>query len=122
MQNDQPTRVFVQRDYSMGTVVQFETKFPSELNGHVSKTAIQGIARPAGYCPDPCNVNLQVNEDTFRSTVSHINQLFEEAEALDREAYVEGCLACLTLCTYYAWPCVQTKYEKVSQGAWSTAV
>lgn len=46
-------------------------------------------------------------------TVEHINTIFEEAEAVDGAAYLEGCLACLTLCTYYFWPCTQTKYEKV---------
>lgn len=90
MQNAQTSRAFVQRDYTLGTVVQFETRLPVELNSLVS-------------------------EDAFRETVGHINEIFENAEAVDREAYLEGCLACLTLCTYYAWPCTQTKYEKAME-------
>ena len=60
--------------------------------------------------------SYQVSQEALHvlsDTVEHINTIFEEAEALDTAAYVEGCLACLTLCTYYIWPCTQTKYEKV---------
>ena len=30
------TKVFIQRDYSEGTAVRFQTKFPQELDGKVS--------------------------------------------------------------------------------------
>ncbi|XP_065178682.1 golgin subfamily A member 7B-like [Sycon ciliatum] len=83
-------RYFIQRDYSMGTVVQFDKNPPPELSGKVSQEA----------------------QHVLSDTVEHINTIFEEAEALDGAAYLEGCLACLTLCTYYVWPCVRTKYEK----------
>lgn len=29
-------KVFIQRDYSEGTIVKFQTRFPSELEGRVS--------------------------------------------------------------------------------------
>lgn len=33
--NDQSTKLFIQRDYSEGTAVKFQERFPSELQGKV---------------------------------------------------------------------------------------
>ena len=55
---------------------------------------------------------FQVDEAAFRHTIQHINDIFEDAEALNCGAYAEGCLACLTGYTLHF--CVKTHYEKVS--------
>lgn len=40
MAQTQCLKVFVQRDYSEGTLVKFQTRFPQELEGRVSKKVI----------------------------------------------------------------------------------
>ncbi|XP_046668110.1 golgin subfamily A member 7 isoform X1 [Homalodisca vitripennis] len=64
-------KVFVQRDYSDGTTVRFQTHFPSELEGKLDRAS-------------------------FENTVSQLNTYFAEAEKGSCSTYCEGCLACLT--------------------------
>lgn len=55
----------------------------------------------------------QVDETTYRTTVEHINGLFDEAEGLGCCNVMEGCLACLTgFATHF---CFKTHYERVSR-------
>ncbi|CAL8327481.1 unnamed protein product [Arctogadus glacialis] len=79
-------KVFIQRDYTNGTVCQFQTKFPSELESRIDKTQ-------------------------FEETVRTLNNLYAEAEKLGGQSYLEGCLACLT--AYTVFLCMETHYEKV---------
>ncbi|XP_061672321.1 golgin subfamily A member 7 [Syngnathoides biaculeatus] len=79
-------KVFIQRDYTNGTVCQFQTKFPSELETRVDK-------------------------QQFEETVRTLNNLYAEAEKLGSHSYIEGCLACLT--AYTVFLCMETHYEKV---------
>jgi Golgin subfamily A member 7/ERF4 family. len=79
------TKVFVQRDYSEGTAVKFQKKFPLELEGKVSRVS-------------------------FEQTVEKINQIFLEAEKTDAGSLFRGCCACLT--GYMLYCCVDTHYEK----------
>ncbi|XP_077571054.1 golgin subfamily A member 7-like [Stigmatopora nigra] len=79
-------KVFIQRDYSNGTVCQFQIKFPSELEDRVDK-------------------------QQFEETVRILNNLYAEAEKLGSHSYIEGCLACLT--AYTVFLCMETHYEKV---------
>ena len=44
--------------------------------------------------------------------MEHVNEIFDEAEALNCRAYMEGCLACAT--GYLIHFCCKTHYEKVS--------
>ena len=78
-------KVFVQRDYSEGTAVQFQKKFPLELEGRISRSS-------------------------FEQTVQKINQIFTEAEKTDGASLCRGCCACLT--GYLLYLCVDTHYEK----------
>lgn len=84
-QNSRVLRVYIQRDYSEGTAVQFQKKFPLELEGRISRTA-------------------------FEQTIQKINQLFSEAEKTDAASLFRGCCACLT--GYMMYLCVDTHYEK----------
>ncbi|XP_046694110.1 golgin A7 family, member Ba isoform X2 [Silurus meridionalis] len=79
-------KVFIQRDYSEGTVCKFQTKFPSELDSRIEKTL-------------------------FEDTVKTLNNYYAEAEKIGGHAYLEGCLACIT--AYLIFLCMETRYEKV---------
>ncbi|XP_076043159.1 golgin subfamily A member 7 isoform X2 [Oratosquilla oratoria] len=79
-------KVFIQRDYSEGTSVKFQTKFPPELDGKIEKT-------------------------NFESTISTINAMYAEAETMSCGRYCEGCLGCLT--AYLVFFCMETHYEQM---------
>uniref|UniRef100_A0A8C5MXH7 Golgin subfamily A member 7 n=1 Tax=Leptobrachium leishanense TaxID=445787 RepID=A0A8C5MXH7_9ANUR len=79
-------KVFIQRDYTNGTLCQFQTKFPTELE-------------------------TRVDRQQFEETVRTLNNLYAEAEKLGSQSYLEGCLACLTAYTIFL--CMETHYEKV---------
>ncbi|KAL1137930.1 hypothetical protein AAG570_009625 [Ranatra chinensis] len=78
-------KVFVQRDYSDGTTVKFQTGFPPELEGKLDRAS-------------------------FEYTISQLNAYFAEAEKGSCSTYCEGCMACLT--AYLMYICTQTHYEK----------
>nr|XP_020448282.1 golgin subfamily A member 7-like [Monopterus albus] len=80
------SKVFLQRDYSSGTICKFQTKFPSELESKLDK-------------------------QQFEETIQTLNNLYAEAEKVGGKSYLEGCLACLTAYTIFL--CMETQYEKV---------
>ncbi|KAE8751850.1 hypothetical protein FOCC_FOCC001327 [Frankliniella occidentalis] len=84
-QANQCVKVFVQRDYSDGTMIKFQTRFPPELEDKIERQA-------------------------FEYTVNQMNAYFQEAEEASCSTYCEGCLACLT--AYLMYICVQTHFEK----------
>ncbi|XP_064630420.1 golgin subfamily A member 7-like isoform X2 [Lineus longissimus] len=79
------TKVFVQRDYTDGTIVRFSTKFLPELEGKIEKSQ-------------------------FEHAVTQINNIYLEAESLNSRTYCESCMACLT--AYLSYLCMDTYYEK----------
>ena len=78
-------KIFLSRDYTSGTACRFNTELPTELRS-------------------------KVTESQFKNTVSHINEIFEDAERLSCRSYLEGCLGCITAYTIFF--CVRTHYEK----------
>uniref|UniRef100_A0A3Q3WAC8 Golgin subfamily A member 7/ERF4 domain-containing protein n=1 Tax=Mola mola TaxID=94237 RepID=A0A3Q3WAC8_MOLML len=80
------TKVFIQRDYSEGTVCRFLTKFPSELDNRIERALLE-------------------------ETVKRLNSYYVEAEKIGGQSYLEGCLACAT--AYIIFLCMETRYEKV---------
>ncbi|XP_008142376.1 golgin subfamily A member 7B [Eptesicus fuscus] len=80
------TKIFIQRDYSDGTICQFQTKFPPELDGRIER-------------------------QLFEETVKTLNGFYAEAEKIGGSSYLEGCLACAT--AYFIFLCMETHYEKV---------
>ncbi|XP_019116369.2 golgin subfamily A member 7B isoform X2 [Larimichthys crocea] len=80
------TKVFIQRDYTDGTVCRFLTKFPSELDNRIERTLLE-------------------------ETVKTLNSYYVEAEKIGGQSYLEGCLACAT--AYIIFLCMETRYEKV---------
>ncbi|XP_043194976.1 golgin subfamily A member 7-like isoform X1 [Amphibalanus amphitrite] len=78
-------KVFIQRDYSEGTAVRFQSTMPPELEGRIE---------PA----------------MFDNTLATINEIFMEAEELNCATYCEGCLACLT--AYCIYTCMDPHYDK----------
>lgn len=85
MAPQQCLKVFIQRDYSDGTVVKFQTRFPPELDGRIERQA-------------------------FEHTIMKLNEYFALAEKATCSTYCEGCLACLT--AYLIYICKETHYEK----------
>ncbi|RUS82784.1 hypothetical protein EGW08_009448 [Elysia chlorotica] len=79
------TKVFIQRDFSDGIAVKFQTRYPPELEGRVDRA-------------------------TYERTINNINEMFAEAEALSTRTCCESCFACLT--AYIALMCIDTYYEK----------
>ncbi|XP_042181324.1 uncharacterized protein LOC112256573 isoform X1 [Oncorhynchus tshawytscha] len=85
------TKVFIQRDYSEGTVCRFQIKFPSELGSRIERTL-------------------------FEDTVKTLNTYYAEAEKVGGQSYMEGCLACAT--AYFIFLCMETRYEKLPLCLW----
>uniref|UniRef100_A0A6M2DIV2 Ras modification protein ERF4 n=1 Tax=Xenopsylla cheopis TaxID=163159 RepID=A0A6M2DIV2_XENCH len=85
LQQTLPTKIFVQRDYSDGTSVKFQTRFPPELENRIDR-------------------------QDFEHTINQLNLYFAEAEKAACSTYCEGCLACLT--AYLIYICTETHYEK----------
>ncbi|KAI8789168.1 golgin subfamily A member 7 [Biomphalaria glabrata] len=79
------TKVFIQRDFSDGIPVKFQTRYPPELEGRVDRA-------------------------TYERTINTINEMFADAESLGSRTYCESCFACLT--GYIALLCMDTYYEK----------
>lgn len=79
-------KVFIQRDYSDGVGVKFETKLPNELQG-------------------------KIDSGEFEQVITRINAIYAEAERLNARTYLENCLSCLT--AYLLLLCITTNYEKV---------
>lgn len=84
-QANQCVKVFVQRDYSDGTMIKFQNRFPTELEDKIERQA-------------------------FEYTINQMNAYFMEAEEASCGTYCEGCIACLT--AYLMYMCVQTHFEK----------
>uniref|UniRef100_A0A665VRL6 Golgin A7 family, member Bb n=1 Tax=Echeneis naucrates TaxID=173247 RepID=A0A665VRL6_ECHNA len=82
------TKVFIQRDYSEGTVCRFQTKFPPELDSRVRS-----------------------HKRTVHTSQQTLNSYYVEAEKIGGQSYLEGCLACAT--AYIIFLCMETRYEKV---------
>lgn len=80
-----PHKVFIQRDYSEGTSVKFQTKFPQELEGLIER-------------------------HVFDQTVATINSIYSDAEKMNGKTFCEGFTSCLT--AYLLYLCMETHYEK----------
>lgn len=77
----------MQRDYSRGTKIRFETTLPSEL---------ESIISPA----------------EFTVFINSLNEIYSDAEKLK---FCEGCLACLT--AYLLYCCIETHKQKCMRRA-----
>ena len=78
-------KIFVQRDYSEGSGVRFQTRFPVELQDKIER-------------------------EQFEYTVKMMNSMYAEAEKANCSTFCEGCMACLT--AYIIYFCSETHYEK----------
>ncbi|XP_065071344.1 golgin subfamily A member 7-like [Rhopilema esculentum] len=78
-------RVFVQRDFTQGTAVRFQVKYPLELEGKL----------PQSY---------------FEETLKKVNSIFDNAEKIGLRTYTQGCFACVT--AYLVYACCNTHYDK----------
>ncbi|XP_065828315.1 golgin subfamily A member 7-like [Oscarella lobularis] len=78
-------RIFIERDYTNGTSVKFQTAYPDELEG-------------------------RVEEREFQRTITRINEIFDDAEQVGLRSCMEGTLACATFFSIHL--CRKTHYEK----------
>lgn len=78
---------FVQRDFSKGTKIRFETTLPSELENVISQAE-------------------------FAQFIGALNDIYSDAEKL---RFCEGCLACLT--AYLLYCCIETHKQKCMRKA-----
>lgn len=107
-------KVFVQRDYSDGTSVKFQTRFPAELEGRVCllQFSMQFSCSLRVHSLCTCRSPFeQIERHVFEATISRLNEYFAEAEKGSCSTYCEGCLACIT--AYLVYMCSETHYEKV---------
>ncbi|VDN97002.1 unnamed protein product [Rodentolepis nana] len=79
-------RVFVQRDFTRGTAVRFETTLPERLQSKISS-------------------------EEFAKAISDLNALFATAEALTPGVICENMAGCLT--AYLLFLCMPTHYERI---------
>lgn len=78
-------KIFIQRDYSEGTMVKFQNKFPAELDGLLER-------------------------DHFDYFINTLNEIYFNAEKMSSAAFCESCLACLS--AYLLYLCMDTQYSK----------
>ena len=81
-------KVFIQRDYSQGTAVRFQTAFPPELEGYI-------------------------DQESFNYLISNINAMYAQGEAMSGRAFCESCCACLS--AYLLYLCIESYYDKCSR-------
>lgn len=81
-------KVFIQRDYSHGTAVRFQTAFPSELEGYI----------------DP---------ESFQYLVNNVNLMYGQGEKMSGRTFCESCCACLT--AYCLYLCIESYYDKCAR-------
>ncbi|OON18298.1 hypothetical protein X801_05849, partial [Opisthorchis viverrini] len=79
-------RIFIQRDFSEGTAVRFQTS------------------------PMPFQLRGRINPTRYAEAIGQLNKLFDEAEAISPAVCFENALGCLT--AYLAFLCINTHYEK----------
>lgn len=78
---------YVQRDYSKGTKIKFETTLPNELENIIS-------------------------QQEFAEFINSLNEIYLDAEKLK---FCEGCTACLT--GYLLYCCIETHKQKCMRKA-----
>ncbi|KAL5109670.1 Acetyl-CoA acetyltransferase cytosolic [Taenia crassiceps] len=79
-------RVFVQRDFTEGTAVRFQTSLPERLTG-------------------------KIPPEEFSKAISDLNAMFDKAEALTPGVVCENLTGCLT--AYLLFLCMPTHYERM---------
>jgi len=87
LNNIQVKKGYVQRDYSKGTKIRFETTLPPEFEHYIS-------------------------QQEFAHFIENLNGIYLDAEKLK---FCEGCLACLT--AYLLYCCIETHKQKCMRKA-----
>ena len=81
-------KVFIQRDYSQGTSVRFQTTFPPELQGYI-------------------------DQESFSYLINNINLMYSQGEAMSPRVFCESCCACLS--AYFLYLCIEPYYDKCAR-------
>ncbi|VDO66648.1 unnamed protein product [Schistosoma curassoni] len=80
-------RIFIQRDYSSGTAVRFQT------------------------LPMPLQLRGRIPPNRYADAIARLNKLFDEAETINSSVCLENLFGCLT--AYLIFLCMKTHYDKV---------
>lgn len=80
-------KAYIQRNYSKGTKIKFETTLPNELE-HV------------------------LSQAEFQQFINSLNDIYHDAERLK---FCEGCMACMT--AYLLYCCIETHKQKCMRRA-----
>lgn len=102
--NEQAIKLFIQRDYSEGTMVKFHERFPRELEGKVKNFLFFILDEFPSFLS-------QIDPSKFVDILQHINRIFAKAESISCRAFTENCCACLT--GYLILLCIPTYYQRV---------
>ncbi|CAG2169731.1 unnamed protein product [Oppiella nova] len=78
-------KVFIQRDYSDGTDVKFQMKFPQELEEYIDR-------------------------QSFEQLIDTLNTIYSDAETMNGRTCCESCFACFS--AYLTYICFDTYYDK----------
>lgn len=81
-------KVFIQRDYSQGTSVRFQTAFPPELQGYI-------------------------DQESFSYLINNINLMYSQGETMSTRVFCESCCACLS--AYFLYLCIEPYYDKCAR-------
>ncbi|VDM18327.1 unnamed protein product [Hydatigera taeniaeformis] len=124
-------RVFVQRDFTEGTAVRFQTSLPERLTG---KASIFSGAVSLNWMP-ALNLSFtlellfagllylkaidwvlsltirRIPPEEFAKAISDLNAMFDKAEALTPGVVCENLTGCLT--AYLLFLCMPTHYERM---------
>nr|XP_027198376.1 golgin subfamily A member 7-like [Dermatophagoides pteronyssinus] len=84
-------KIFIQRDYSQGTNIRFQTKYPKELI-------------------EDDDIKNKIDAQTFTDFIVTLNTMYEEAERMSTKVCFESCMACLT--AYLTYLCFDTHFDK----------
>ena len=81
-------KIFIQRDYSQGTAVRFQTTFPPELTGYI-------------------------DQETFSYLINNINTMYAQGESMSTRVFCESFCACIS--AYFLYLCIEPYYDKCAR-------
>lgn len=81
-------KIFIQRDYSQGTAVRFQTTFPPELTGYI-------------------------DQESFSYLINNINTMYAQGESMSTRVFCESFCACIS--AYFLYLCIEPYYDKCAR-------
>ncbi|KAH7641212.1 erf4-like protein [Dermatophagoides farinae] len=89
-------KIFIQRDYSQGTNIRFDTTFPKEFRDDKDNK--------------DKDFKNKIDIKTYTDFIITLNTMYGEAEQMNAKVCMESCFACLT--AYLTYLCFDTYFDK----------